>query len=178
MVQTLIPTTPAAPRPRRDALTPSLDEVTAIAEADRSISTIPVFRETMADLETPVSAFLKIRGDRPAFLLESIEGGERLARYSFIGANPMKIITLDGGVVRSVGDTGSDQETYDDPLVALEQELARYRSVEIPGLALPRFVGRRRRLSLLRGGAKLRVSRPRGARSGAAVARRELSPGR
>ena len=51
----------------------------------------------MADLETPVSAYLKIRGAGPSFLLESIEGGERLARYSFIGADPIAVLTMRDG---------------------------------------------------------------------------------
>jgi len=50
---------------------------------------IPVWREVLADMETPVSAFRKIAGGRPnSFLLESVEGGERLARYSFLGSDP------------------------------------------------------------------------------------------
>lgn len=53
---------------------------------------VPVTRTVLADLQTPLGAFLRISGDAPyAFLLESIEGGERLARYSFVGANPWKI---------------------------------------------------------------------------------------
>lgn len=126
---------------QRGALTPSLDGVRALARAqgDR-VTTIPIFRETMADLETPVSAFLKIRGDRPAFLLESIEGGERLARYSFIGSDPMAVLTLEGGV--STVDMGGERaEPYTDPLQALARLLTPYSSVEAPGLALPRFLG-------------------------------------
>ena len=53
---------------------------------------VPVVRTVLADLQTPLGAFLKISGDGDhAFLLESIEGGERVARYSFIGANPWMI---------------------------------------------------------------------------------------
>src|SRR5437016_11512671 len=53
---------------------------------------VPVVRSVLADLQTPVGAFLRIAGDAPyAFLLESIEGGERVARYSFLGANPWMI---------------------------------------------------------------------------------------
>src|SRR5437899_8163430 len=54
---------------------------------------VPVVRSVLADLQTPVSAFLRLAGDEPyAFLLESIEGGERVARYSFLGANPWMIV--------------------------------------------------------------------------------------
>src|SRR5437867_9171430 len=53
---------------------------------------VPVVRKMLADLQTPVGAFLRLAGDAPyAFLLESIEGGERVARYSFLGANPWLI---------------------------------------------------------------------------------------
>ena len=62
------------------------------------IRAVPIFREVMADLETPVSAYLKIRGAGPAFLLESIEGGERLARYSFIGSDPIAVLTMRDGL--------------------------------------------------------------------------------
>ena len=52
---------------------------------------IPVYREILADFDTPVSAFLKI-GKSPSFLLESVVGGEKWARYSFLGTNPSKVI--------------------------------------------------------------------------------------
>jgi anthranilate synthase component 1 len=86
---------------------------------------IPVCTDLLADLETPVSAFAKLRGTGPAFLLESVEGGENVSRYSFIGCNPRKIITARAGDA--------------DPLKLLETELAGYKPVEIPGL--PPFTG-------------------------------------
>src|SRR5256885_6053359 len=59
---------------------------------------VPVVRSVLADLQTPVGAFLRIAGDAPhAFLLESIEGGERVARYSFLGANPWMVARGRGG---------------------------------------------------------------------------------
>ena len=57
---------------------------------------IPVYREIVADMETPVSAFLKINRGGNSFLLESVEGGQRLARYSFIGTEPYRELTLCG----------------------------------------------------------------------------------
>ena len=57
---------------------------------------IPVYKEVLADLETPVSAYLKIRGGDYSFLLESVEGGEKWARYCFLGCDPYKVITLKG----------------------------------------------------------------------------------
>src|SRR2546429_8372775 len=62
------------------------------AEAQRG-NVVPVVRSVLADLQTPVGAFLRIAGEAPyACLLESIEGGERVARYSFLGANPWMIV--------------------------------------------------------------------------------------
>ncbi len=60
---------------------------------------IPVSCELPADLETPISTFLKIRGDSDAFLLESVEGGERIGRYSFIGSRPVMTIVSRGDQV-------------------------------------------------------------------------------
>ena len=100
---------------------PSLDEVRALQGQG---NLVPIYREIMADLETPVSAYLKIARGPYSFLLESVEGGERLARYSFIGAEPYLVLT---------GDEGAD------PLLAIERELGRFRLVDVPGL--PRFHG-------------------------------------
>ena len=141
MVQTLTPLSFPRDTGRPSATTPSLDEVRSLAAAaPDDVTTVPIFRELMADLETPVSAFLKVRRDRPAFLLESIEGGERLARYSFIGADPIAMLTLGDGVGR-IDDGEPREERYADPLEAIARLLAPYRSSGIPGASLPRFVG-------------------------------------
>ncbi len=105
---------------------PSLEEV---RELSRHGNLIPVYREINADLETPVSAYLKIAQGSYAFLLESVEGGEQLARYSFIGAAPYKVVTTGPG--RPHGEV--------DPLRLVEEELGRHTLVSIPGL--PRFHG-------------------------------------
>jgi anthranilate synthase component 1 len=82
----------------RGALTPSLDELRDWLEVhDDRPRTVPIFREIMADVETPVSAFLKIRNGGSAFMLESVEGGERIARYSFLGAGSLLDVTMRGG---------------------------------------------------------------------------------
>lgn len=95
---------------------------------------VPVSCEVVADLETPISAFLKLRDLPNAFLLESVEGGERLARYSFLGACPRLVISYRGGGVR-VGD-----REQPGPLLARVRELLRpYRPVRSPDL--PRFTG-------------------------------------
>jgi anthranilate synthase component I len=103
-------------------LHPSLDEVKAIAKRGEG-NLVPIYREVMADLETPVSAFLKVRQGPYSFLLESVEGGERLARYSFIGTQPYRILK-----------TGPGEEWEGDPLIPLEAELSRFKEVRLPGL--------------------------------------------
>src|SRR5712691_4732350 len=114
---------------------PSLEEVQRLAAEGRG-NLVPVFREVTADLETPVSAYLKVaRGDH-SFLLESVEGGERLARYSFIGTEPYRILR---NRPYATPDEGSD------PLRDIEAELARYRLSHPKdtgeGSSLPRFTG-------------------------------------
>ncbi|HET7092176.1 MAG TPA: hypothetical protein VFI22_01830, partial [Thermomicrobiales bacterium] len=131
----------APPAARRWSLTPTLEQVRQIAAGSEGARTVPIFRETMADLETPVSAFLKVRGDGPAFLLESIEGGERLARYSFIGANPVVLLRLADGAAHIATADDERIEPYDDPLTPLRRLVDRYRSAEVAGTTLPRFVG-------------------------------------
>jgi anthranilate synthase component 1 len=108
-------------------LRPSLEEVKALAAKGEG-NLVPVFREVTADLETPVSEFLKVREGPHSFLLESVEGGERLARYSFIGTEPYRVL-----------ETGPGREIDGDPLVPLEAEMAQYRPVAVPGL--PAFTG-------------------------------------
>ncbi|HEY2636465.1 MAG TPA: anthranilate synthase component I, partial [Solirubrobacteraceae bacterium] len=79
------------------SVTPSLDEVRALA-AEHTL--IPLRHSFIDDCETPVSAFLKLRGDEPAFLLESAERGQAVGRWSFIGARPRKVLRwslADGG---------------------------------------------------------------------------------
>jgi len=95
---------------------------------------VPVSCEVVADLETPISAFLKLRDLPHAFLLESVEGGERLARYSFLGAAPRVLVTYRDGQVQ-VGD-----RQRPGPLLPVLRELLQpYRPVRDP--ELPRFVG-------------------------------------
>ena len=84
----------------------------------RRYNVIPVVREISADLETPVSCFLKI-GDRPySYLLESVEGGENLARYTFIGASPSLVFQSKGRqiTVETPGKSSKRFRTASDPL--------------------------------------------------------------
>jgi len=108
-------------------LTPTLEEARALSERGNFC---PLYCEVPADLETPVSAFLKVARGRYSFLLESVEGGERLARYSFIGTEPYRTLRTGAGVA---GEGASD------PLAAIEEELGRFRPVTVEGL--PRFTG-------------------------------------
>lgn len=128
-------------RPGRWSTRPSFEEIEAIAARETGVRAIPVFREVLADLETPVSAFLKLRGEGPAFLLESIEGGERLARYSFIGTDPIALLTLKDGLASTVRGDDRYVAAYLDPLVPLADLVATYRTPAEHDLPLPRFSG-------------------------------------
>jgi anthranilate synthase component 1 len=120
---------------------PTFDDVARLfAQGDL----VPVYRALPADLETPVSVFLKLtRGqDEPSFLLESVEGGEQVARYSFLGVNPAAILTLRGHDVwdqRPEGATAYTLPSDQDPLTAIKGAIAAFKPVALPGL--PRFVG-------------------------------------
>jgi anthranilate synthase component 1 len=114
----------------------SLEEVRGLAQPG---NIIPIYREIFADLETPVSAYLKVARGPYSFLLESVEGGERLARYSFIGADPYLTLKLNDGVAEASIRGYRQSAAFSDPLVALREFLAPYRTVELPGL--PRFLG-------------------------------------
>ncbi|MGH2471906.1 MAG: anthranilate synthase component I [Candidatus Limnocylindria bacterium] len=100
---------------------------------------VPVVRERLADLETPVSAFAKLRPLGGAFLLESVEGGERMGRYSFIGVLPRATFVFRDGVASILEEGGVRTVEYADPLAILRSELARYR--RSGGTDLPRFSG-------------------------------------
>lgn len=110
---------------------------------------IPVYREILADRLTPVSAFEALTvtrsesdGNPYAFLLESVEGGERMGRYSFLGANPSLVFRSKGSTV-TIEEAGQARTVQigsgQDPLTLLQELLSRYRYVESPDL--PRFCG-------------------------------------
>src|SRR5215210_699826 len=100
---------------------------------------VPVCKEIVADLLTPVSAFLKIAEHSDyAFLLESVEGGEQVGRYSFLGKDPFLILRSRGG--RTIVDRAGQTSESDKPFVATLRELmAGFHSPFVPGL--PRFTG-------------------------------------
>ena len=115
------------------------DYPTFCALAERG-NLVPVYREILADLETPVSAFLKIDDGGDGFLLESVEGTEKWARYSFLGSAPELVVSAKGATFETArAGEAPIRETVADPLDAVRALLHRYRSVAVPGL--PRFAG-------------------------------------
>lgn len=102
---------------------------------------VPVYTDLMADLETPVSAYAKLRTSGPAFVFESVEGGENLYRYTFIGCRPRKIFSCgpQTTTVEEPGRSRREAPTAADPLKMIEEEMAGYRPVKLPDM--PRFTG-------------------------------------
>lgn len=130
------------PRTAASGVTPTIDDVRAIAaRPDRDFRTVPIYREVFADMETPVSVYLKLtNGTRtPGFLLESVEGGKTIARYSFIGANVAATVALDNGDLSVDGTLPNRLTSYDDPLEAIQEIIAPFRTEASPNL--PRFTG-------------------------------------
>jgi anthranilate synthase component I len=135
---------------------PTLEEFLRLASQG---NLVPVTRRLLADIETPLSAYRKIRGPGEAFLFESVEGGEHLGRYSFVGCNPRAVIRQAGERVE-VLENGKVVGTYQvdhagarataagapetpprvrDGLEVVEKVMGEYRPVPVPGL--PRFTG-------------------------------------
>ncbi|MFZ1074405.1 MAG: anthranilate synthase component I [Verrucomicrobiia bacterium] len=105
---------------------------------------IPVTRRILADIETPLSAYRKIRGQGESFLFESVEGGEHLGRYSFVGCNPRATIKQTGNRVEVVEngkviETATVGKDVKDGLAIVERVMGKFRAVPVPGL--PRFTG-------------------------------------
>jgi anthranilate synthase component 1 len=120
---------------------PTLDEFLKLAAQG---NLIPVTRRILADLETPLSAYWKIRGQGESFLFESVEGGEHISRYSFVGCNPRAVIkqtenrveVIENGKVAGTFSIGKDVK---DGLEVVECVMKKYRAVAVAGL--PRFTG-------------------------------------
>src|SRR6184192_934569 len=113
-------------------ITPTLDEVRELA---RDHTLVLLRHSFIDDCETPVSAYLKLRGEGPSFLLESAEQGQRFGRWSFLGVQQRAVMRLGGG--RLTGD--GEPRDYADPYAAVAEELGRYRLAELDGL--PPFAG-------------------------------------
>ncbi len=136
---------------------PSLDEFLKLAVQG---NLIPVTRRILADFETPLSAYHKISGQGESFLFESVEGGEHIGRYSFVGCNPRAVIKQTGNRVEVI-ENGKVVESFEvkgragsplpaagtenapdqvaDGLEVVERVMKKYRAVAVPGL--PRFTG-------------------------------------
>ena len=128
---------------------PTLDEFQKLAT---SANLIPVVRRLLGDFETPLSAYTKIRGQGDSFLFESVEGGEHIGRYSFLGCNPRGVIrqsdskveVIENGKVKqtfliSPDAAPDDPERVKDGLAVVERILGKYHTASVPGL--PRFTG-------------------------------------
>jgi len=101
---------------------------------------IPVYKEIMADFETPLSCFMKIDDAKYSYLLESVEKGQKLGRYSFLGSNPSMVFQSKGRRIR-VNEFGREKSylTNKDPLQEIKKLAGRYRFARVKGL--PRFCG-------------------------------------
>ncbi|MBI2168718.1 MAG: anthranilate synthase component I [Actinobacteria bacterium] len=119
-----------------ETVRPGLDEFLALS---REYTVVPVWREVLADLETPVSAFLKLVGSGEGFLLESVEHGEHWGRYSFIGRDPLLTLILRDGSVTFEGSAPAGVPAGEGALAALEALLTRFRAPRLE--ALPPFHG-------------------------------------
>lgn len=117
-------------------LQPTLEEVQRHVGED---TIVPVWRELLADLDTPVSAYVKLGCGPGSVLLESVEGGERLGRYSFVGVRPTSTLTLAEGEASLRGELGDRDVPFTDPLELLDGLLSRDRCVPVPNL--PSFHG-------------------------------------
>jgi len=117
--------------PNSSVTLPSAREFKTLAKTH---TLIPVYRTVVADLETPVSAFLRIAGGAPeAFLLESVEGGERVGRYTFIGIEPYKKMVSRGRSI--VVEEGGKRRSFDgDIFEELKQALGGHKPARLPGL--------------------------------------------
>jgi anthranilate synthase component 1 len=112
-------------------ITPSREEFVALA---REYTVVPVWTQILADLETPVAAFIKLVGDGDGFLLESVEHGERWSRYSFVGRNPRGTLTLRDGMLHPTGTIPNSVPLDKGMLAAMEELLRVYRAPLFPDL--------------------------------------------
>jgi anthranilate synthase component 1 len=101
---------------------------------------IPVTLETFADLDTPLSIYLKLANEPYSYLLESVQGGERFGRYSFIGlAAGTRIAVVDGAIMVLSGNRVAERRDHTNPMSFISEFMARFKVPDLPGL--PRFCG-------------------------------------
>ena len=119
-------------------MTSTIENVRKLAhEADL----VPVSRKVLADLETPLSAYLKVQSEgRHSFLFESVEGGEKIGRYSFLGVDPFLVFRSRGHAITLTDLRTQDVKAYvANPIDELRRLIGEHRSVHVAGL--PRFTG-------------------------------------
>src|SRR5919109_4433895 len=133
----------------------TLDEIRQLRDAEMAVRAdtrkplLPICCDILADMETPVSAYCKIASGPYSFLLESVVGGEQIARYSFIGIDPYLVMKHDGNKARlyrpeSCRDESIEEIPCSDPLAFIQAELEQYYLVNPLGIAhdkLPSFHG-------------------------------------
>lgn len=112
-------------------ITPTREEFISLS---RNYTVVPVWTQVLADLETPVAAFIKLVGENDGFLLESVEHGERWSRYSFVGRQPRGTLTMTHGRITATGDIPSSVPLDQGMLVAMEELLRIYRAPLFPDL--------------------------------------------
>jgi anthranilate synthase component 1 len=101
---------------------------------------IPVTLQTFADFDTPLSIYLKLAGGPYSYLLESVQGGERFGRYSFIGiASTTRIAVVDSSIMLLTGNRVAERRDHTNPISFISEFMARFKVPDIPGL--PRFTG-------------------------------------
>ncbi len=118
---------------------PSLEEFLKLS---RKANVIPVYKEISADLDTPVSSYLKMKKGDYAFLLESVEGQEKIARYSFLGANPCLVFTSKGRNIKIISRDKKQSrsfQTASEPLTEIKKLMKDFKAADVKGL--PRFYG-------------------------------------
>lgn len=128
----------------KENIFPTKDEFIKLAKTStfpkaKAANLIPVYQEILADTETPIRVFKALRPDRYSFLLESVEGGERWSRYSFMGMEPMLTFKSKATNVTIESDAGTEETKVKKPLQLLERYLTSYRPAKVEGL--PRFFG-------------------------------------
>ena len=116
-------------------LTPSFDEYLELSSEGQAVA---IYQDIRADIETPVSAYWKLAHDQTySFLLESVTGGEQLARYSILGVTPKKVIRCKNGKGRIISgglETPFELQKGEDPLHVLKEELGKLAPIPLPGL--------------------------------------------
>ncbi len=113
----------------------SPDRVSFLQQAATGANFIPLWRRWPADLDTPLSTWLKVGHGRPyGLLLESVEGGDQLGRWSFVGSDPLWVLTARGAQASLQHRDGRSETLGGDPFELLRQQLAAYNTVPIPGL--------------------------------------------